>query len=205
MDMIKVRYGGKVIPMLRQITTSELAALFHLQTNGMHLKVRMTPNGSYESIYPHVNIFHVSESVAESILIGVPQQEEENNLNTPVASSSSSSTSMSTYGRRGNSALQALQGSRAVPSLKRKFGSSFTLPSKKKENIIKTISVSDVENDKIFTYYEVPIDLGSMTEINVRTIQEAVKNQIGGEDFILTNKKGNPIRDMPNTRGNIFL
>ena len=39
---------------------------------------------------------------------------------------------MSTYGRRGNSALQALQGSRAVPSLKRKFGSSFTLPSKKK-------------------------------------------------------------------------
>ena len=75
----------------------------------------------------------------------------------------------------------------------------------KKENIIKTISVSDVENDKIFTYYEVPIDLGSMTEINVRTIQEAVKNQIGGEDFILTNKKGNPIRDMPNTRGNIFL
>ena len=76
---------------------------------------------------------------------------------------------------------------------------------KKKENIIKTISVSDVENDKIFTYYEVPIDLGSMTKINVRTIQEAVKNQIGGEDFILTNKKGNPIRDMPNTRGNIFL
>ena len=75
----------------------------------------------------------------------------------------------------------------------------------KKKNIIKTISVSDVENDKIFTYYEVPIDLGSMTEINVRTIQEAVKNQIGGEDFILTNKKGNPIRDMPNTRGNIFL
>ena len=91
--MIKVRYGRKIIPMLRQITTSELAALFHLQTNGMHLKVRMTPNGSYESIYPHLNIFHVSESVAEAILIGVPQQEEENNLNTPVASSSSSSSS----------------------------------------------------------------------------------------------------------------
>ena len=109
MDMIKVRYGGKVIPMLRQITTSELAALFNLQTNGMHLKVQMTPNGSYESIYPHLNIFYVSESVAESILIGVPQQEEENNLNTPVASSSlPSSTSMSTYGRRGNSALQGL-------------------------------------------------------------------------------------------------
>ena len=71
--------------MLRQITTSELAALFHLQINGMHLKVRMTPNGSYESIYPLLNVFHVPESVTEVILIGVPQQEEESNLNTPVA------------------------------------------------------------------------------------------------------------------------
>jgi len=59
------------------------------------------------------------------------------------------------------------------------------------------------------TIYEVPVDLtklqGIYGEVNIRNIQEEIQNQIGGEHYILTNKKGNPIRDMPNTRGMIFV
>uniref|UniRef100_A0A7M5V2I1 RING-type domain-containing protein n=1 Tax=Clytia hemisphaerica TaxID=252671 RepID=A0A7M5V2I1_9CNID len=115
--------------------------------------------------------------------------------------STSSNNNNRVPARRGNATSQF--GCRAIPSFKRKNSTNqFCLPSKKKmESITKTISVSDVKDDKIFTYYEVPINLADLQEINVRTIQREVRAQIGGDDFILTNKKGNPVRDMPNTRG----
>ena len=61
--------------------------------------------------------------------------------------------------------------------------------------------------DDINNIYDVPIDLNKLETANklftIDDIQKELAFQLGHPDtFILTNKKGMPIRDMPNTRGN---
>ncbi|XP_066934634.1 uncharacterized protein [Clytia hemisphaerica] len=208
-DMIKIKYGSTFIMMLRDINVNELVAIFNVKIDGLHLKAKI--NNNYESIWPSNDRFNIPGNVTEALVIAIQSNDYQSQIPTGdsnnVATTNNNVTSTSSNNnnrvpaRRGNATSQF--GCRAIPSFKRKNSTNqFCLPSKKKmESITKTISVSDVKDDKIFTYYEVPINLADLQEINVRTIQREVRAQIGGDDFILTNKKGNPVRDMPNTRG----
>ena len=49
--------------------------------------------------------------------------------------------------------------------------------------------------------FEIPIKISQLDQLNVRTICREIRNQVGGNQYVLLNKKGTPIRDMPNTRG----
>ena len=55
--------------------------------------------------------------------------------------------------------------------------------------------------------FEVPIDLEKLGEkhgkLSIHYIQQEVAFQIGGTENVLTNTKGNPIRDIQNTRGRL--
>ena len=88
----------------------------------------------------------------------------------------------------------------------------FHVEEKKTEPCFKMVAVSDInletETDSApYTIYEVPIDLEKLGEkhgkFSIHHIQPEVAFQIGGTEYVLTNKKGNPIRDMPNTRGRL--
>ena len=70
---------------------------------------------------------------------------------------------------------------------------------------MKMINICDVEDENMVNVFEVPIDLVKMETVRknftVYDIQNEICNQIGGCSYVIVNKKGNPIRDMPNTRG----
>ena len=72
--------------------------------------------------------------------------------------------------------------------------------SAKLEQVLKNITVGDVEEhaDCPETIYIVLIDLVKFD------VQKKVSYQLGnfsGSTFMVSDKKGNPIQDMPNTRG----
>jgi len=221
MEFMKILFNSKVVtlPKTSTIPVHEVADLFNVERSGIHLKVKL--NAEFQNIYPIDDEFQIPVGCNQAFLIAIDRNMSnlQSTAVTPVpaiTNVSSQSRSFDFFSpftkRRGNSA----SGSRAVPSHKRSdsYSSSTPLPLKKKktqDNIFKTITISDVAvSDNIpMTIYEVPVDLtklqGIYGEVNIRNIQEEIQNQIGGEHYILTNKKGNPIRDMPNTRGMIFV
>ena len=81
------------------------------------------------------------------------------------------------------------------------------------DQVLKNITVSNVEEcaDCPETIYNLPIDLVNLEHKNLNftifDVQKEVSYQVGnfsGSTYILTDKKGNPIRDIPNTRGMII-
>ena len=82
--------------------------------------------------------------------------------------------------------------------------------SAKLEQVLKNITVGDVEEhaDCPETIYIVLIDLVKFENKNsnftIFDVQKKVSYQVGnfsGSTFMVRDKKGNPIQDMPNTRG----
>ena len=82
--------------------------------------------------------------------------------------------------------------------------------SAKLEQVLKHMTVSDVQKheDCPKTIYNVPIDLVKLENKNsnftIFDVQQEVSYPVdnsSGITYILTDKKCNPIRDMPNTRG----
>ena len=81
--------------------------------------------------------------------------------------------------------------------------------SAKFEQVLKNITINDVEQHAYCpeTIYNAPIDLVKLENKNsnftIFDVQKEVSYQVGnfsGSTYILTDKKGNTIRDMPNTR-----
>ena len=81
----------------------------------------------------------------------------------------------------------------------------------KHEHCFKVITISDIADDTPQSIYDVRIDLNKLQQINMNfgivEIQQEIANQVkvSSQRFILTNKKGHPIRDMENTRGKNFF
>jgi len=76
----------------------------------------------------------------------------------------------------------------------------------------KVITLTDIVDDEIVNIYDVPVDLyklkRSKETFTIDDIQKELAFQVGcptTTSFIITNKKGLPIRDMPNTRGMIIF
>ena len=207
MEQVKINYNSKPMQLPRLfVTVDDLATMFNVNKEGMHLKymsnnlpqnVWPSPNGRFD--LPNVSEFYLvalsSPSISSSTPGGFTHEAVPNlfktteNLQTPTIN----------YGRRGNSGI------RAVPGFKRPHMTQSPAPLKKNKKIdhkLITISGVDMENMVPYSIYEVPINLDNIkSQVDVKTIINEIRNQIGGVNYILTNKKGNPIRDMPNTRG----
>ena len=119
------------------------------------------------------------------------------------------------FGRPGNSVISLSNfGKRSLFNCQKRV-SETPAPLKQKksaklEQVLKHMTVSDVQKheDCPKTIYNVPIDLVKLENKNsnftILDVQKEVSYQVGnfsGSTSILTDKKGNPIRDMPNTRG----
>ena len=196
--------------------------LFNVKEEGMHLKAFSC--GSWKNLYPSLSgVFAVPEDCNEVILIAMDNSVTYNSHLTATETTSSSGKNIfSKSARRGNAAgitqgheghVSSFFGKRSVPSFK-KAASSIPIPCRRKktEPCFKMVAVSDInletETDSApYTIYEVPIDLEKLGEkhgkFSIHHIQPEVAFQIGGTEYVLTNKKGNPIRDMPNTRGRL--
>ncbi|XP_066922938.1 uncharacterized protein [Clytia hemisphaerica] len=132
------------------------------------------------------------------------------------------------YGRRGNAGLRAVPGfkrkSNSSPVLPVPLGRKKKEETKSKKKISIWLSgIKKIEKDRNreffhqedlrnkepvkfepYPFYEVPVCLEEISckeQVNVRSIIGEIRRQIGGMDYVITDKKGNPIRDMPNTRG----
>ena len=82
---------------------------------------------------------------------------------------------------------------------------------KKKPSILpcyKNINLSSIADDEIQDGADIPVDLNKLHSSNdkftIDDIQKEISSQLGRDNtFIITNKKGFPIHDIPNTRGKL--
>ena len=81
------------------------------------------------------------------------------------------------------------------------------LKKKQKDTCLKPFNVSDIdESGNLRVLYEAPIDLQNLKDLcgdlTIWNIQKQINVQCKSQkDFVILNKKGNPIRDFPTTRG----
>lgn len=216
MDIIKINCNGKETQLPRSmVEVDELAFIFNVRADGMHMKA--FDGRVWKNIYPSGNkrFEGIPENCKETLLIALQSQQSTSTESKPQT------PSLRLHNRRGNAALSTPpfpmgatinrktydQGPRAIPS----FKNSVPVPCKKRkpDACFKMICVSDVDTDCMdgqpYTIYEVPVDLAKLHDqfgdFGIDEIQQEVAYQIGGTAYVLTNKKGNPIRNMPNTRG----
>ena len=210
MESIKIEFNNKFIFTFNPVNLIELVRLFKIRKNGAHFKVKV--GNDVRNVWPDENgNFMIPPRTSVCHLIAMEEDEEESN-NEP------SSNSFPRHARRGNSAFSSVKsafasgsspfsthGTRAIPSLKRKGDVLASCSSSKikppPSNIQRIIEVCEIKDDNLSPIFDVPINLAKMTELNVRTIVNEIRNQIGGRQYVLLNKKGNFIRGMPNTRG----
>jgi len=201
---IKYKSNSTVLP-LGNVLSTDLAMLFSVKLHGMHLKINI--NDDWQNIWPENGQFKLP-SVNEAFLIAADES-------TGVTAMNITTTAPSTvWSGRGNNVsfsvgthTQSVAGPRAVPSTKR----CTPAPLKKKlkmDSCYKIISISDITSETVpESIYDVPIDLNKLDRLNTNfgiiEVQREIGNQVNvpGQTFILTNKKGHPIRDMENTRG----
>ena len=119
--------------------------------------------------------------------------------------------------RRGNAACNTdiPLGSRSLPNFKnhdkRHCISTSSIPAplkkKQKDTCLKLFNVSDIdESGSLRVLYEVPIDLQNLRNLHgdftIWHVQKEITVQCKSQkNFVILNKKGNPIRDFPTTRG----
>lgn len=230
---IKYKNNSATLPQA-DINITDLAMLFGVKAAGMHLKLRH--NNEWKNIWPagDTGRFDLPTGIDDAILIASDEISSVNitpssttnitsNIWGQAVRGNNATTSLRNscfYNMQPSSTLTCADsssstiGSRAIPSAKRAT-SSIPAPLKKKtklDSCFKTISISDVSNNLPESIYDVPIDLNKLEKLNfnfgIVEIQKEIANQVKVPDqtFILTNKKGHPIRDMENTRGtNIFI
>jgi len=220
MNEILIKFVRKSMMLPKNaLDIKDLTLIFNVKEAGLHLKVNdgvtwinvwRQSNGciSEESLPPHCT---------EALLIAM-ENDNPTQTSTIVTNSNNFDSTITTtsnsyyYGRRGNSANN---GPRALQNTyKRKFevSKSTPIPLRKRSslNYMKNITVTHItENSTMETIFDVPVNITELAQkypsFTVDDIQEEVKSQVGGSIyFIITDKKGNPIRNMKNTRGKIF-
>ena len=209
--LITIRYKTQSTVLPRNsVTPTDLAMLFGAKILGMHLKINH--ESMWKNIWPEMGVFVLPNGVTECYLIAGEET-------TQVIASTSLviSTTNCLYGSgsiRGNNTNLSFggvttSGSKEIPSVKR-----IPAPMKKKakhDHCFKVITISDIADDTPQSIYDVRIDLNKLQQINMNfgivEIQQEIANQVkvSSQRFILTNKKGHPIRDMENTRGKNFF
>ena len=202
MDTVKIFFNSKHIVVPRIINSSDIAILFCVKEEGVH--VRCKSRMEWVTVWPSNGTLVFSDEISEGYLIAVS---EDNHC--PIASESLTSTEQSPitpkpsdffFGRRGD------LGTRPVPSMKIPAPLKRKRVEQKQQPTYKTIVLTDVVDDEMSNIYDVPVDLNKLEKTSknftIDDIQHELAYQVGYQgNFILTNKKGLPIRDMPNTRG----
>jgi len=205
MDTVKIFFNSKHIIVPRIINSSDIAILFCVKDEGLH--VRCKSRMEWVTVWPSSGTLVFSDEISEGYLIAVC----EDNQSQPIASQRLTGNEQSAmtpksseffFGRRGD------LGTRPVPSMKlpaplkrRRFEQK-----QSQQPVYKTIVLTDIIDDEISNIYDVPVDLNKLEKksknFTIDDIQRELAYQVGYQGtFILTNKKGLPIRDMPNTRG----
>ena len=230
MESVTILFNNRPLQLPRLfLRVSDLASCFYVQEEGLHLKC-IQSNGESQNFFPQEGKFNLNPNIDEYVLIAVKKDDTEgqtmtynHDIRTPTIS----------YGRRGNAGLRAVPGFKrksdmSSPSLpfplKKKKEDSKSTKTKKI-----SVWLSGIENSSQLTgqltdqepgpsrrrskepsklepysFYEIPICLEQInSEVNVRSIISEIRRQVGGMDYVITDKKGNPIRDMPNTRGKL--
>ncbi|XP_066935448.1 uncharacterized protein [Clytia hemisphaerica] len=227
MEPIKVHFNEEVINTYRPISVTELVKAFQCKRAGAHLKVRLGTNvrdlwpdedGNF-LIPPKASVVRLVAFEDRNIFNDdLDDDKEQKNKKSKVRSIVDDDDDDKEYktkkskGRRGNSSLPSFSGDRAVPGFKRKEALlKCPLPSKSAKQSTRSIEMcelvekKEMENEKIVyrlkPIFEIPITISEMNDLNVRTIYKEIRRQVGGDQYVLLNKRGNPIRDMPNTRG----
>jgi len=219
MDTVKIFFHQKKIQIPRIIDTADISILFSVNIEGLH--VRCKSQTGWITVWPSNGSLVFSDDISEGYLIASESQQKSAQNTSSSTSPASSfypqsdpatpSNSNFLFGRRGD------LGSRAVPSMKR---SSIPAPltSLKRKKLssespcYKVITLTDIVDDEIVNIYDVPVDLyklkRSKETFTIDDIQKELAFQVGcptTTSYIITNKKGLPIRDMPNTRGMIIF
>lgn len=203
MSQIEIKYGPRSISLPKSsLDIRDMTLIFNVHDDGLHLKVK-DENQSWVNVWPQGNLFPeglIPFGCTEAILIAaekcttntLPQQLSNNMLSPALATSPGLSTS---FVRRGGS------GPRPIP----------TKPAKKSKfsSFMKNITVTHVTSDGMLeTIYDVPVNITELgqkkSQFTVDDIQNEVKTQVGDVNvkfYVITDKRGHPIRNMPNTRG----
>lgn len=215
MDTVKIIFHQKTLQLPRITDSADISILFNVNIDGLH--VRCKSRSGWITVWPSNNSLVFSEDISEGYLIAteVNQLKTTQDLSRSPGSMSSESAQISTISTPSNASNFMFNrrgdlGSRAVPSLKR---SSTPAPLKRRKietPCYKTITLTDIVEEEVSNIYDVPIDLNKLekckTDFTIDNVQKEFAFQVGCQQstFIITNKKGLPIRDMPNTRGMLY-
>ena len=228
-NMITVSFEGKRTGLMKEdLTLRELEMVFPLDPPGAHLKVKTS--AGYQNIWPDSSgKFNVPLDCGSAILVAMHREDEQERNFMPSSdglpvgirgarrgnsaaaffsppclnehSSSLSSFQVMSRGRSKSFSGSRL-GSRPAPALWGGKGK------KRKAIDTKSFRLTFVDGDGNFEdMWEIPIDLSELQESHglytvVHVVAE-IERQLGEEDtkLVVTDIKGNPIRDMPATRG----
>ena len=226
MSTINVKFGNRNMALPKNsLDVRDITLIFNVQEEGLHIKVK--EGEIWKNLLPQSNNL-IPEALlpsgcTEALLIAcekvnsTPQSLQQ----APVTSVISFTDRFQTISTASNNsgaytAIGSRRGKRALPvPMKRLYEetkSNYVSTKRRKTNCyMKNISVTHVKsNGSLETVFDVPINITELGEkcptFNVDNIQEEVKNQVGecSNFFIITDKKGHPIRNMQNTRGELI-
>lgn len=228
--MITVSFEGKRVGLGKEdLTLSELQRIYQFDAPGAHLKVKS--EAGFQNIWPGPNgKFSLPPNCFSAIVVAMHAHNEQENASMDYSGAASSlgarrgnsaaamfspaqfnerfepSSSVSSLHvmSRGRSKFfpQSGIGSRPVPTAWGGKGK------KRKATETKSFRLTFVDGDGNFEdMWEIPIDLTQLQEMHglytVLHVVSEIERQLGEEDtkLVVTDIKGNPIRNMPATRG----
>ena len=210
---IKIEYNNKIIRTYHPVSLNELCTVFNCRENGAHLKVKLGSN--VKLIWPdQQKMFSTPPKATSAYLIAKEDKDLDLDEDDALTETPTETHRNNLKARRGNAALMDTKyGQRAVPGYKRKAEILSLCPPKKRAPCIppRTVEMCELRRneekncDELNPIFEIPLNISELESVNVRTICKEIRAQVGDTQYILLNKKSNPIRDMPNTRGKSIL
>lgn len=197
MDTVKIIHQGNNSILPRILDVRDVSLIFLVKEKGLYFRCKSI-DGSWSSIRPRGTAIAFPDDILEAYLMASPLPPEENTSRSTKDSNSTNPSPQDFFlKRRGD------LGTRAVPSMQSL--------KKKKPSILpcyKNINLSSIADDEIQDGADIPVDLNKLHSSNdkftIDDIQKEISSQLGRDNtFIITNKKGFPIHDIPNTRGKL--
>lgn len=225
--------GRRVSLLKYDVTIFALEKFFGIEKAGAHLKAKKEGSSScpYENIYPRSNgSFCIPNGCCSLILVAMKNEDAEG-FSSSVHTNRTLASELLCFGRRGNSAIPST--SSAISSLEvmsraraplvgavgdgkvgpRPVPSFWGAKGKKRKSVPETKAfrltyINAKEAGQMEDMWEIPIDLTSLQDdhgpYTVYHVAEQVEHQLGEEaKLVITDIKGNPIRDMSTTRGEL--
>ncbi|KXJ14534.1 hypothetical protein AC249_AIPGENE26764 [Exaiptasia diaphana] len=217
-DRVFVSFEGRKVSFIREdISLYDLENIFLIERSGAHLKMRREDGNSFENLYPNCDgNFQIPHNCAAKgdILLVAMKKDSASPTPAPTTSQPTNFNKPSIFnqffGRRGNSSAvnfastSGVQGPRPAPNV----WSNTARGKKRKFQEIKSfrLTYANVEAGvQLQDMWEIPIDLASLHARNncytvFDVISELERQMDEGTKLIITDIKGNPIRDMTITR-----